>query len=564
MEAPPTEPGRAAGARDATRPVVHRLHPLSWLFVLVTRLRPFVVPIVLLLFFGLGSSWELWGLLGAVVVAGWALIYSLGFRYHLADGELVVREGVLFRTERHIPLARVQSIVQRRNALHRVFGVAELRLESSGGTRPEAVMNVIPLAEAERLERVLRSAAGARELPAGAADAAAGEGTAPRAANAHATGPHATGPHSTDPHATGPHATGTPVAASPGTADDDTLFALSTPELLRFGLIQQRGWIVVGMAAGLWWQFAPEEHGLSRMVGRFLSAGFQLWRGDPDQALRGLGLLLLGLLGLAVVIKPLSIALTALMFGGFRLRSVDGRLSTKCGLLTERSASARAERIQRLVFRAPLLARAMGRSTLCCDVAVQRQEEDTDELARLHWLLPIGTPERIDALVRRLSPALTLGARTWRPLHASTRHRLFKHYWIVAAIVALALCWFLEHWTWVPVIAIVAWGWFLARGWARFSAWSHHDGVLAWRAGWPPREWTTARVRDGHVVVLRESPFDRRRGTASLALDTAGAADSLFPLRIPYLPVAEARTARDEIARELVRELERESARERR
>ena len=105
------------------------------------------------------------------MIAAYSLIYSLGFRYHLADGELIVREGVLFRTERHIPLGRVQSVVQRRNVLHRAFGVTELRLESSGGTRPEAVMSVITANEADRLERVLRSAARA------AAPAAATEPT---------------------------------------------------------------------------------------------------------------------------------------------------------------------------------------------------------------------------------------------------------------------------------------------------------------------------------------------------------------------------------------------------
>ncbi|HEU4417713.1 MAG TPA: PH domain-containing protein, partial [Planctomycetota bacterium] len=203
-----------------------RLHPWSWLFVLVTKLRPFLLPVVLLVFFGSGSTWELWGMSGAVVLAAYALIYSLGFRYHLAGGELVVREGVLFRTERHIPLARVQSVVQRRNLLHRLFGVTELRLESSGGTRPEAVMNVIRAAEAERLERVLRSAA----------------------------------------HAALPTAADTAVAVAAPEPGSSTLFALGGGELLRLGLISSRGWIVVGIAFGLYWQLAPSENSVSRLM----------------------------------------------------------------------------------------------------------------------------------------------------------------------------------------------------------------------------------------------------------------------------------------------------------
>ena len=43
--------------------------------------------------------------------------------------------------------------------------------------------------------------------------------------------------------------------------------------------------------------------------------------------------------------------------------------------------------------------------------------------------------------------------------------------------------------------------------------------------------WTTAFVHDGHVVRLAESPFDRRKGMASVKLDTAGAASWTTALR---------------------------------
>jgi putative membrane protein len=410
----------------------------------------------------------------------------------------------LFRTERHIPLARVQSVVQRRNLLHRLFGVTELRLESSGGTRPEAVMNVIRAAEAERLERVLRSVAYA--APATAADAM----------------------------------TAVPAAQEPR-AETETLFALGSGELLRLGLISSRGWIVVGMAIGLWWQLAPSDHSFSRLLTQWGRAAFQLWLGNPDQALRALGLSVLSLVAFLLLLKPLSVLMTAMLYHGFRLTRDGGRLSTACGLLTARSASARSERIQRFVQAAPPLARLLRRATLCCDVAVQRQEQEGGELMRLHWLAPIGAPQRLDSVVRELAPALLLERRIWRPLHQNAWLRVWKHWWWLAVIAGVLLCQPLRHWTWVPMLTIVVWGFFAARGWARFAAYAHDDGVLAWRAGWLGRQWTTAFVRDGHVARLAESPFDRRAGMASVQLDTAGAASSLFPLRIPYLPAAEAR-----------------------
>ena len=185
-----------------------RLHPLSWLFALLIQLRPLVVPLLVLIFLGRGEWWELFIVAGAVGYALYALIYSIGFRYRLSDDELLVKEGIFARTERHIPYARIQNIVQRRNLLHRAFGVAELRLESAGGEKPEAVMNVITLAAAEQIEAVLRS-----------------------------------------------------EKAQPETADlRAPLLALDWRELLRLGLVRNRGGVVIGAMFALAWQFEPWEH----------------------------------------------------------------------------------------------------------------------------------------------------------------------------------------------------------------------------------------------------------------------------------------------------------------
>ena len=45
--------------------LVGRLHPLSWLFVLLTQLRTVALPLIALVVFGSGQGWELWGAAGA-------------------------------------------------------------------------------------------------------------------------------------------------------------------------------------------------------------------------------------------------------------------------------------------------------------------------------------------------------------------------------------------------------------------------------------------------------------------------------------------------------------------
>ena len=52
-------------------------------------------------------------------------------------------------------------------------------------------------------------------------------------------------------------------------------------------------------------------------------------------------------------------------------------------------------------------------------------------------------------------------------------------------------------------------------------------------------------------LVLAQSPFDRHHGMATLLMDTVGASPFEPPLRIRYLPEAEARALHDRLAANL-------------
>jgi putative membrane protein len=164
-ELPPT----AAG--DAPAPRERRLHPWSWLFVLVQQLKQFALPLLVLLVTGRGDRNELWPLIGVGVLALVSVAQYFTYRYRVGAEGLTIRSGLLQRTVRHIPFARVHNVALQQSLLHRVFGVAEVRLESAGGVRPEASMRVLSLRDAQALERIVREHAQA--APAGSEDAAA-------------------------------------------------------------------------------------------------------------------------------------------------------------------------------------------------------------------------------------------------------------------------------------------------------------------------------------------------------------------------------------------------------
>ena len=154
---PPAPAVQTASAADAER----RLHPMSWLFVLLAQLRQFILPLLALLLFGQGDRNELWPLVGVGVLALFSLWQYFTYRYDVVDDALVVRSGLLERSVRVIPFARIHNVALQQSMLHRVFGVAEVRLESAGGKKPEAQMQVLRLSDALALESLVRHRTGA-------------------------------------------------------------------------------------------------------------------------------------------------------------------------------------------------------------------------------------------------------------------------------------------------------------------------------------------------------------------------------------------------------------------
>lgn len=475
-----------------------RLHPFSWLFVLITQLREVAFPLVLLLLFGRGQWWEFLAIVGAVLLALYSLVYSFGFRYRIGADELVVREGIFDRTERHIPFARIQNIARRSNVLHRAFGVTELRLESGGGLRPEAVMKVLRLADADALVLLLRAQRPPLESQSSAADAA--------------------------------------VAAAAG----EELLSLPLGELIRLGLISNRGMVVVAGAFAAFWQFDPgggkhlfrPAFNLAEVAAGEVAA---LHAGPLAMALAASLLLAL----LFVLLRVLSIALALLVHYGFRLEREGDRLGAGGGLLTQAHGSARIDRLQMLHVEESLLHRLFRRMSLKTDVAGGVREYN-DQSGKLHWLAPIATPAQVDALLARVVAAPGLAELPWRPLHARAWRRRARWpmlFWLLAACG-------LGFWFGPPgLLALlgVPWAATAARGWAGFTRYAMDERFLAYRSGWWSRHYALIELDKLQVVGLQQSPFDRRAGMASVHIDSMAADPLGHGIHIPYLPLAEAR-----------------------
>ena len=473
-----------------------RLHPWSWLFVLIQQVKSFALPLVVLLFTGRGNSWELWGLVGAGVLVLVSLGQYFTYRFRVDADGIVIRSGLLQKSLRNIPFTRIHNVALHQTLLHRVFGVAEVKLESAGGMTPEGQMRVLSLADAHALEELVRIHGKAQASP-----------------------------------------------DAPAAADESTvLLSLPTSEVIRLGLIANRGMIVVAAAFGLLAQASGELLGdaIEGSAKAVAGVGRDMHLGLVGSIVGGLALVLM----LLVAIRLLSVVLALLQFHGFTLTEDGRRLSSQRGLLTRIRANMPRQRIQAWSLRESLTHRWFGRRGLVVDSASIQAANDQRSLRDL---APVATPEAIDDLIRHLLPGKTWPMQQWHPLHPRAWRRQFAIPAFVVLVATAALTWQQGLWG-LAVLALLPLFLVRAKVWARHAGYSEESGLIAVREGWLDKRWRFAEVRKLQSLTLSQSPFDRRHGMASVHMDTAGANPFEPPLRIRYLPEEEARALRDRLA----------------
>ncbi len=498
-----TTPESAIATDAATQPE-RRLHPMSWLFVLIQQLKQFILPILALFVFGRGDRNDLWGLVAICVLATISIWQFYTYRFRITDDSLQIRSGLLERSLRQIPFARIHNVGLHQTLLHRIFGVAEVRLESAGGIKPEAEMRVLKLDDALALESLVRR----RRNAAVHVDAAAADGAAPEAGV--------------------------------------VLHTLSTADVVRAGLISNRGMIVVGGAFAALAQFSGDLFSeLIESWGRALFGVVDTY-GRGHEALATLTLLLMFL----ALVRVFSVLLALLQYSGFRLEEHGRRLTLERGLLTRIRTSTPRRRIQSWTLREGMLHRLFRRRTLEVGTAVLDNGSHSQPRS-LREVAPVATPERCDALIRHLAPQLQWPPAEWRPLHRLAFWRLFAPQLLLAAVLAaFALLQFgplglIFVALWLPWIAYIAWQN------ARHAGYAVDGNTIASRGGWWTRQWRFAEIGKLQAIRFGQSPLDRRLGMAHLLLDTAGGNAMAEPLRLRFLPEAEARALHERLGREI-------------
>jgi putative membrane protein len=163
-----------------------------------------------------------------------------------------------------------------------------------------------------------------------------------------------------------------------------------------------------------------------------------------------------------------------------------------------------------------------------------------NEARGLSDLVPLAPPAALDALLRRWAPWFDAAALPWRDVHPRAWRRMAFMPVLLTVVATLLSLPFVGPGGLVLLLGVPWWR-YRARRLAQNAQWAANDEVLAWRSGWLDREVSFAQIAKLQGLELVQTPFDRRRGMASLIADTAGASAFGHRLELRYLPADEAR-----------------------
>ena len=487
-----------------------RLHPLSIVFLTIGVLKGFLLPGALLLFSARSATWEVVAMWLSVPTALYGVLRYFTTRYAFADDELVIRTGLLFKNERHIRYSRIQNIETVQNLLHRALRVFDVRVETGGGAEQEARLQVLSLDAVDEMRRRVfegkqRSTIGADAVT-GAID------------SVH-------------------------IDAGTAAAEPRVLVRLELRDLIIFGLVQNRGGLVVAAVLGVLWEAdvfdynIPGTAGIVRSARYAIEMGwFESWNVAVFAALGGIFLAFL------IVVRILSVGWAIVRLYDFTLTLAGDELRTSCGLFTKVRAVIPLRRIQLVSMRQAPLQRAFDR----VELRAQTAGGDKGASVSREWLAPMLRRADVDTLLADVIPGPGFDAMEWRPVDRLAWWRELRTSLRIIAVLVLVGMWFVPKAVVITIAVLLAiLAYFAARGRARNFAFALANDRVAFRGGWWWRNTCLARYAKVQAVKLAEDPFDRRWKMASVSADTAGGGS--HRIAIPYLPIAEARAVFDDL-----------------
>lgn len=489
------------------------LHPSSLLFEFISGIREQLYPAVIAIFsFASGS---LIGFFFAVVFFAISMAIAvfryLTLRYELTRDELIVDQGIVFKRHRTIPVQRIQNIDSLQNPLHRLFGVAEVRIESASGTEPEAILRVLSLAEVDQLRKQI---AMRRTLT----------------ANNERGGKLSSQIEPVVPTST------VVVQAAP-----QHLLEVSTPLLIKAGLISNRGLVVLAFIIGAFYQFGPSRSFRFQVD----SDQIAVWVPYLSDTFAVVAYVFGALLALSMALRIFSAGWYVLKFHGYTLERQDDELRVRCGLLTKIAATVPRRRIQFISIHRSWLGKKLGIASIRIETAggAGKSDESASSVSR-RWFIPAIEDADVQRILAELRPGLVWDESRidWKPLSPRAGARMRRLNLLLSILVCSVLVLFWSWWGILVAAGLLSLGLWRIQKKAAAMRYARGEFGIAYRSGLLIKKCSLTFLDKVQAVSVSHSPFDRSWGMATLELDTASAGPADHRIEVPMLEAAFAKS----------------------
>jgi putative membrane protein len=436
------------------------------------------LPVLIGLFVaGSASGGGPWQYLGVLVPVAVGLMRYLTTRFRIAQGRVELRRGLLNRHVLSTPLDRVRTVDVSASLIHRVLGLATVRIGTGTASTDSD----------ERLDLDGLPAERARGL---------------RAELLHA-------------------APATGEAGEPAEPPEERLALRFDPSWARFAPLTSSGAVIAAGLFGGGAQLLSELGAFSDVDARDWSLGIPVWVA-----------LVLAAAGLLVGVGVLSVAGYLVTNWDFRLSHAPGSWHLSRGLLTTRETSIDDARVAGVSMGEPIGLRLAGAARLSAIVTGLGSEAGSSLLAPP---APRAEVVRVAGRVLGTDGPVTSDLTGHGP--AAVRRRYTRA--VGPALLALAaavLVIVAADWSWwllaIPgavVLAAVA----LASDRARSLGHTLADGYVVARSGSLNRRREALEIE--HVIgwTFRSTWFQRRTGLTTLVATTAGGRQAVTLLDVP-------------------------------
>ncbi len=524
-----SQPAHAEPIRDqplANELPLKHLHSTSLVFDLFAHVRSYLFPLI----FGLAGAAN--GNTGLLIVSGILFIPAVArstfryftLRYRIEDAHFYVDQGFIFRNTRTIPIDRIQNIDLTQNVLHRILKVAEVKVETASGTEAEAVLRVLSMEEVDALRKAIF--AGKQSVNR--------QTTKLEIKSTPAAAEHTESLSPVDQPAG--------FTSENDQPDTEEVWKIPFGDLVKAGIASNRGLVMLGIGLVTFDQFMENGY---ETVFAFLSDYLPEDTGSQRFYLQAIAASVLGFILLRVV----GILWYVLRFFGFRLQQRGDDLRLSCGLLTKVSATVPRKRIQFISVQQNLIMRWFGVATIRVETAggATNASKPNQAIGKT-WFMPVIPLAKVPELVNRLRPGIdwNMDRFEFQGLSPRASTRLVRIGLVQTLLFAMAVagadCYFTRTWDtqaliWggiaglaaLPALILFALKKAASRKYARIE-----NGVV-YRTGVFGRKTSVTFFDKLQTVACSQTPFDRRWGMATLAIDTAAAGPAGHRIVTPYL-----------------------------